>query len=55
MKEIGLATYKQGKLYFDEVGWAMVKAAARKAKKSPREVVIAGLKRGAKLEKTQNA
>ena len=55
MKKTGLATYRRGKIYFDEIGWAMVKAAARKAKKSPREVVIAGLKRGAKLEKTQNA
>jgi hypothetical protein len=53
--KIGHARLKGKKLYFDEVGWAMVKAAAKKAKKSPKTVVIAGLKRGMKLEKAKNA
>ncbi len=43
------AHYKKGKIYFDEAGWAMVKAAAKRAHKSPKYVVIAGLKRGMKL------
>ena len=51
----GLATYRRGKLYFDEAGWAIVKAEAKKARKSPLQVVIAGLERGVKLEKAKNA
>jgi hypothetical protein len=53
--KIGRANLKGNTLYFDEVGWAMVKAVAKKLKKSPKTVVIAGLKRGMKLEKAKNA
>lgn len=55
--KLGYATYLRGSLYFDDIGWAIVKAAAKKTKKSPRAVVIAGLKRGMKLygKKTENA
>jgi hypothetical protein len=49
MPDIGKASYRRGRLYFDAIGWAMVKAAAKRAKKSPHTVVIAALKRGLKL------
>jgi hypothetical protein len=51
MIRIGYAKLKGNKLYFDSVGWAMIKEAARKKKKSPRSVVVAALKR---LVRSQN-
>ncbi len=50
----GKAWFRGKKLYFDDIGWALVKAAAKKTKKSPRVTVLSGLKRGMKLEKTKN-
>jgi len=46
---VGRAIYKRGKLYFNDVSWTMVKAVARRTKKSPKIVVIAALKRHARL------
>lgn len=51
--KIGHASYRRGRVYFDEIGWAIVKAAAKKTKKSPTDVVIAGIKRGMKLEEAK--
>ena len=55
----GHAVYKRGKLHFDEAGWAMIKAAAKRTKKSPTQVVNAALMRYVRLrdknEKTQDA
>lgn len=42
---IGRATYKKGKLYFDEVGWQQVKRVAAHQHRSPKAVVIAAVKR----------
>ncbi len=39
----GKATYCKGRLYFDDAGWAMVKACARKAHRTPQQVVTAAL------------
>jgi hypothetical protein len=47
---IGRATFKKGKLYFDENGWALVRQVARKQHKSPKAVVVQALRRMAKLE-----
>ena len=44
----GLATYRKGHLYFDNRGWALVLAHARKDHKTPRQIVIGALKRGIK-------
>jgi hypothetical protein len=51
----GYATYRRGKLYFDEVGWAMLKAAAKRTHKSPTQIVIAALMRYARLHKNEKA
>lgn len=44
----GRARFDGKRLHFDAVGWAMIKKCARKAKKSPKQVVIAALYRAAK-------
>lgn len=49
MFKTGKAVYRRGKLHFDEIGWAMIKEVAKRTKKSPKQVVIAGIKRGARL------
>jgi hypothetical protein len=52
----GYATYKRGKLHFDEIGWAMIKMAAKKSHKTPTQIVRSALLRYArKHEKTKNA
>jgi hypothetical protein len=51
----GYATYRRGKLYFDEVGWAMIKGAAKRLHRSPKQVVIAALMRYARLHKNEKA
>lgn len=48
MTYIGKATYKNGKISFDDKGWACIKAAARKKHQTPKQIVIAALKRGYK-------
>lgn len=45
----GKAWVKKGKIYFNEEGWALVKEHARKQHRSPKIVVIRGLRRGMKL------
>lgn len=55
MNKIGHATYRRGKLYFDEIGWALVKSVAKRMKKSPQHLVIAALKRWAKKDKNEKA
>lgn len=50
-KKIGYATYKRGALYFDEVGWAMVKGAAKRKHQSPKRIVIDALLRYTKIWK----
>ena len=45
----GRARFDGKKLHFDDIGWAMVKKCARKAHKSPKQVVIAALYRAAKM------
>lgn len=42
---IGRAVYRRGKLHFDEMGWTLVKAVARRMKKSPTQVVNGALMR----------
>jgi len=42
-KRIGKARYDGKKMYFDEIGWRMVKATAKKTKKSPTYVVTRAL------------
>lgn len=59
MRRIGRAEYKRGSLYFDQIGWAMVKAVARKHKKSPKYIVTQSIKRymrkyGKKTENTRD-
>ena len=58
MTKIGHATYKRGKLHFDEIGWAMIEAVAKKQKKSPTRVVNEALRRYVRLmdknEKAKN-
>lgn len=49
MANVGKATIRRGKIYFDEAGWAIVRAAAKKAHKSPKQIVMVALKRGVKL------
>jgi hypothetical protein len=44
-KKIGYAHYRKGKLYFDDIGWAMICAVAKKRKRSPTRIVIDALKR----------
>ena len=51
----GWAVYRGGTLYFDGAGWEMIKAIAGGTRKSPKSIVITGIKRGAKLEKAKNA
>lgn len=41
----GRATYRRGKLYFNAVGWAMVREVAKYTHKTPTAVVVAALKR----------
>ena len=48
LSKIGYATYKRGKLHFDEVGWEMIKLVARRQKKSPQFVVTQALLRYAR-------
>jgi hypothetical protein len=48
MVNTGRATYRDGKLHFDETGWVMIKTVAKRTKKSPEAVVLAALKRAAK-------
>jgi hypothetical protein len=57
-KKIGYATYRNGKLYFDAPGWAIIKAQARRMHQSPAKIVNAALVRYAKRredEKTKVA
>lgn len=42
---MGTATFRNGKLYFDAEGWAMVKLTARLQHKTPTHVVTAALRR----------
>ncbi len=53
----GTAKFVGNRLQFDAQGWRMVKEVAKRAKKSPRMVVIAALKRyiRSQREKTKNA
>ena len=56
--KLGKATYRHGKLYFDAAGWATIKAAAKRLKKSPTQVVNAALMRSIKrglFEKTEKS
>jgi hypothetical protein len=54
MKTFGKATYRRGKLYFDAVGWAMIKAVAKRTHRSPTRIVNAALRRGFRIEKSKN-
>lgn len=45
---IGYATYKKGKLYFDEVGWEIIKGVARRQHRTPQQTVVQALKRALK-------
>jgi hypothetical protein len=45
-------TYRKGVMYFDEEAWALIIRYARKSHKTPKQIVIAALKRGVKC-KTQ--
>ena len=45
IKQTGKATYRDGKLYFDATGWAMVQKAAKRQKTTPKKVVIEAIKR----------
>jgi len=51
----GRASYRRGIMYFDAVGWAMVKAASARAHRTPTQIVTAAIKRRAKLEKSQKS
>jgi len=51
MKNSGMTTYRNGKLYFDADAWAIVTEYAKKKHKTPQQVVIAALKRSIKREK----
>lgn len=48
MTKSGLAQFDGKKLYFDAVGWKMIKAVAKKQKKSPTRVVNEALMRYAR-------
>ncbi len=50
-KQFGMATYRNGKLYFDAPGWALIKAASKRQRKSPQTVVTAALMRFIRNEK----
>ncbi len=47
----GTATYRKGKLYFDQAGWSFVKLVAKRRHKSPKAVVIEAIKRYVKQNK----
>jgi hypothetical protein len=51
----GYATYRRGKLYFNEVGWAMIKGVAKRLHKSPKQIVVAALRRYARMYKNEKA
>jgi hypothetical protein len=58
VNKIGYAILKGKCLYFDDLGWDMVRAIAKRAKKSPKYIVIGALKRYAKRygnEKSKDA
>lgn len=44
-KVVGYAQYHKGKLYFDEVGWSLIKKFASKQHRSPKDIVISALRR----------
>ncbi len=44
-------TYRKGVVYFDEEAWALIKRWAKKEHRSPKNIVIAAIKRGIKREK----
>lgn len=48
--KIGKAWFSKGKIHFDQEGWDLVLRHARKQHRTPKQVVIAGLKRGMKLQ-----
>ena len=48
-KKTGRAILKGNKLCFNEVGWNLVKAVAKRKKRTPRQVVLAALRRGIKV------
>jgi len=50
MNSFGIATYKQGKLYFDDNGWKIIGDLAKKLHTSRRKLVIDALKRYIKLQ-----
>jgi hypothetical protein len=56
----GSAKYYRGKLYFDEVAWALIKSVAKRRKKSPVQIVNESLiryarKYGKKTKTVRNA
>lgn len=53
MKAFGTARYYRGKLYFDDKGWKMVKAVAKRMKISPTTLVHRALRRAAKRMKNE--
>lgn len=48
------AWMSKGKMHFDEEAWAMIKKHARKQHKTPKQIVIAALKRSLKLQEKVN-
>lgn len=40
------AWISKGKIYFDEDAWALIKQYARKQHRSPKDIAMAGLRRG---------
>jgi predicted transcriptional regulator len=55
IKSIGRATYKRGKLYFDESGWAILKQVAKRTHRSPKALVIAAIMRYIKRSEREKA
>lgn len=57
MKVIGIANLRRGKLHFDETCWALIKEHARRAHKTPKQIVVAALFRGFRFygKKTKDA
>lgn len=53
--KLGYAEYKRGKLYFDEIGWSMVRQVAKRLHKTPHQVVISALKRYIKYGKNKKS